>query len=140
MSGKPVSEDLRYVAAEAPGHHCKVPVTASGLMRLHSPTVALSWREVYVDTPPLRQERSMPRFYFYSADLYTREETQLTGGYHGIMTVDDDAKSASEVFGEVADLLQSQTQEYIQEIAKNSGQPADPQMFYFVIKQFYKVD
>ena len=66
----------------------------------------------------------MPRYYFYSADLYTREETQLTGGYHGIMTVDDDGKSASEVFGEVADLLQGQTQEYIQEIAKNSGTPA----------------
>ena len=60
----------------------------------------------------------MPRYYFYSADLYTRDETQLTGGYHGIMTVDADAKSASEVFGEVTDLLQSQTQEYIQEIAK----------------------
>ena len=82
----------------------------------------------------------MPRYYFYSADLYTREETQLTGGYHGIMTVDDDAKSASEVFGEVADMLQGQTQEYIQEIARNSGQPADPQMFSFIVKQFYKVD
>jgi hypothetical protein len=82
----------------------------------------------------------MPRYYFYSADLYTRDETQLTGGYHGIMTVDADTKSASEVFGEVTDLLQSQTQEYIQEIARNSGQPADPQMFYFIVKQFYKVD
>jgi hypothetical protein len=68
----------------------------------------------------------MPRFYFYSADLYTRDETQLTGGYHGVMTIEDDAKSASEVFGEVTDMLQSQTQEYIQEIAKTSGQPADP--------------
>jgi hypothetical protein len=82
----------------------------------------------------------MPRYYFYSADLYTRDETQLTGGYHGIMTVDADTKSASEVFGEVTDLLQSQTQEYIQEIARNSGQPTDPQMFYFIVKQFYKVD
>jgi hypothetical protein len=82
----------------------------------------------------------MPRYYFYSADLYTRDETQLTGGYHGIMTVDEDAKSASAVFGEVTDLLQSQTQEYIQEIARTSGQPADPQMFYFIVKQFYKVD
>jgi len=82
----------------------------------------------------------MPRYYFYSADLYTREDTQLTGGYHGIMTIDDDAKSASEVFGEITDLLQSQTQEYIQEIVRNSGQQADPQMFYFVVKQFNKVD
>ena len=56
------------------------------------------------------------------------------------MTVDDDGKWQAEVFGEVADLLQGQTQEYIQEIAKNSGQPADPQMFYFIVKQFYKVD
>jgi hypothetical protein len=82
----------------------------------------------------------MPRYYFYSADLYTREETQLNGGYHGVFTVDDDAKSASEVFGEITDLLQSQTQEYIQEIARNSGQQADPQMFYFVMKQFNKVE
>jgi hypothetical protein len=81
----------------------------------------------------------MPRYFFYSADLYTREETQLTGGYHGIMTIDDDAKSASEVFGEITDMLQSQTQEYIQEIAR-SGQPTDPQMFYFIVKQFNRVD
>ena len=82
----------------------------------------------------------MPRYYFYSADLYTREETQLNGGYHGVVTVDDDAKSATEVFGEITDMLQSQTQEYIQEIARSTGQPADPQMFYFVVKQFHKVD
>lgn len=81
----------------------------------------------------------MPRYYFYTADLYTREETQLTGGYHGVVTVDDDAKTASEIFGEVADMLQSQTQDYIQEIAR-SGQQTDPNMFYFVMKQFYKVD
>jgi hypothetical protein len=81
----------------------------------------------------------MPRYYFYSADLYTRDATQLTGGYHGIMTIDDDAKSASEVFGEITDLLQSQTQEYVQEIAR-SGQPNDPQMFYFIVKQFNRVD
>jgi len=81
----------------------------------------------------------MPRYYFYSADLFTREETQLTGGYHGTMTIDDDAKSASEIFGEITDLLQSQTQEYIQEIAR-SGQPTDPQMFYFIVKQFNRVD
>lgn len=81
----------------------------------------------------------MPRYYFYSADLYTREETQLTGGYHGIMTIDDDAKSASEVFGEITDMLQSQTQEYIQEIARG-GQTTDPQMFYFIVKQFNRVD
>ena len=81
----------------------------------------------------------MPRYYFYSADLYTRDETQLTGGYHGIMTIDDDAKSASEVFGEVTEMLQSQTQEYIQEIAR-SGQATDPQMFYFIVKQFNRVD
>jgi len=87
-----------------------------------------------------RNDLAMARYYFYSADLYTREDTQLTGGYHGVMTVDDDAKSASEVFGDVADMLQSQTQEYIDEIAKTSGQPADPQMFYFVVKQFYKVE
>jgi len=82
----------------------------------------------------------MPRYYFYTADLYTREETQLTGGYHGVVTVDDDSKSASEVFGEVTDMLQSQTQDYIQEIARSSGQQADPNLFYFVMKQFYKVD
>lgn len=82
----------------------------------------------------------MARYYFYSADLYTREDTQLNGGYHGVITVDDDAKSASEVFGEITDMLQSQTQDYIQEVARDSGQPADPQMFYFVVKQFYKVD
>jgi hypothetical protein len=82
----------------------------------------------------------MPRYYFYSADLYTREGSQPTGGYHGIMTVDDDAKSPSEVFGEVADTLQSQTQEYIQEIARSTGQPADPNLFYFLVKQFYRVD
>jgi hypothetical protein len=81
----------------------------------------------------------MPRYYFYSADLYTREETQLTGGYHGIMTIDDDAKSTSEVFGEITEMLQSQTQEYIQEIA-GSGQPTDPGMFYFIVKQFHRVD
>ncbi len=81
----------------------------------------------------------MARYYFYSADLYTRAETQLTGGYHGIMTIDDDAKSISEVFGEVADMLQAQTQDYIQEIARN-GQPTDPNMFYFIIKQFNRVD
>lgn len=81
----------------------------------------------------------MPRYYFYSADLYTREETQLTGGYHGIMTIDDDAKSASEVFGEITDMLQSQTQDYITEIAR-SGQPTDPQMFYFIVKQFNRVE
>ena len=51
----------------------------------------------------------MPRYYFYSADLYTREETQLTGGYHGVMTVEEDSKSASEVFGEVADLQAAAT-------------------------------
>jgi hypothetical protein len=82
----------------------------------------------------------MARFFFYSADLYTRADTQLTGGYHGVMTVDDDAKSASEVFGEVADMLQSQTQEYIQEIGRNSGQPTDPNLFYFIVKQFYRVE
>lgn len=82
----------------------------------------------------------MARNYFYSADLYTRDETQLTGGYHGIMTIDDDKKSVSEVFGEVADMLQAQTQEYIQEIARNSGQATDPNMFYFIIKQFNRVD
>jgi hypothetical protein len=81
----------------------------------------------------------MPRYYFYSADLYTREETQLTGGYHGIMTVDDDAKSASEVFGEITDLLQSQTQEFVADVAR-SGQPSDPGMFYFVVKQFNRVE
>ena len=82
----------------------------------------------------------MPRYYFYSADLYTREETQLNGGYHGVMTVDDAAKSASEVFGEITQMLQSQTQEYIQEVARATGEPADPQMFYFVVKQFNRVD
>jgi hypothetical protein len=83
----------------------------------------------------------MPRYYFYSADLYTREETQLTGGFHGVMTVEDDAKSASEVFGELTDMLQSQTQEYIQEIARGAaGQSPDPNMLYFVVKQFYRVD
>ncbi len=82
----------------------------------------------------------MVRSYFYSADLYTREQTQLTGGFHGIMTVEDDTKSPSEVFGEVADMLQGQTQEYIQEIARSGGQPVDPNLFYFIIKQFNKVD
>ncbi len=82
----------------------------------------------------------MPRYYFYTADLYTREETQLTGGYHGVMTVEDDAKSASEVFGELTEMLQSQTQDYIQEIARGGGQPVDPNLLYFVVKQFYRVD
>ncbi len=82
----------------------------------------------------------MARYYFYSADLYAREDTQLTGGYHGVITIDDDAKSASEIFGEVADLLQSQTQDYINEIARNTGQAQDPGMFYFVVKQFHRVD
>ena len=82
----------------------------------------------------------MARFYFYSADLYTRDATQLTGGFHGVLTVDDDARSASEIFGEVADMLQGQTQSYIQEIARNSGQEADPGLFYFLIRQFYRVD
>lgn len=82
----------------------------------------------------------MARYFFYSADLYTRDSTQLTGGYHGVMTVDDDAKTASEVFGEMADMLQSQTQDYIQEIARSSGQPADPNLFYFIVKQFYRVE
>jgi hypothetical protein len=82
----------------------------------------------------------MARYYFYSADLYTRDATQLTGGYHGVMTVDDDLKSAGEIFGEVAEMLQSQTEGYIQEIARNSGQPADPGVFYFLIRQFYRVD
>jgi hypothetical protein len=82
----------------------------------------------------------MARYYFYCADLYTRDATQLTGGYHGIMTVEDDLKSASEIFGEVAEMLQSQTQGYIQEIARNTGQPPDPGVFYFLIRQFYRVD
>ena len=82
----------------------------------------------------------MARYFFYSADLYTRDDTQLTGGFHGVMTIDDDAKSASDVFGEITDMLQSQTQGYIQEIARNSGQPADPNVFYFVVKQFYRVE
>jgi hypothetical protein len=82
----------------------------------------------------------MPRYYFYNADLYTREENQLTGGYHGVMTIDDDAKSASDAFGELTEMLQSQTQQYIQEVARNSGQPADPGLLYFVVKQFYRVD
>jgi hypothetical protein len=82
----------------------------------------------------------MVRYFFYSADLYTRDDTQLTGGFHGVMTIDDDAKSASDVFGEITELLQSQTQGYIQEIARNSGQPADPNVFYFVVKQFYRVE
>ncbi len=82
----------------------------------------------------------MARFYFYSADLYTREGTQLTGGYHGVLTVEDDSKSASEIFGEVADMLQSQTQGYIQEIARSSGQPPDPSLFYFLIRQVSRVD
>ncbi len=82
----------------------------------------------------------MARYYFYSADLYTREDTQLTGGYHGVLTVDDDAKSAAEVFGDVTDMLQAQTQDYIKEIARNSGEPTDPGMFYFIVKQFYKID
>jgi len=82
----------------------------------------------------------MARYFFYSADLYTREDTQLTGGYHGVMTVDDDAKSAAEVFGEIADMLQSQTQEYIQDVARSSGQAPDPNMFYFIVKQFYRVE
>src|SRR5882762_2413154 len=131
MSGNAVSNSLRYVAAEA------------GVTLPQSPRVPLPCTGgKYMLTHPAQTPGTiaMPRYYFYSADLYTREETQLTGGYHGIMTVDDDGKSASEVFGEVADMLQGQTQEYIQEIAKNSGQPADPQMFYFIVKQFYKVD
>jgi hypothetical protein len=82
----------------------------------------------------------MARYFFYSADLYTRDSTQLTGGYHGVMTVEDDAKNASDVFGEMADMLQSQTQEYIQEVARGSGQPPDPNMFYFIVKQFYRVE
>jgi hypothetical protein len=82
----------------------------------------------------------MARYYFYSADLYTREATQLTGGFHGVMTVDDDMKSADEIFGEVAEMVQSQTQGYVQEIARNSGQPPDPTLFYFLIRQFYRVD
>jgi hypothetical protein len=82
----------------------------------------------------------MARFYFYSADLYTRDATQLTGGFHGVLTVDEDAKSATEIFGEVADMLQSQTQSYIQEMARASGQDADPGLFYFLIRQFYRVD
>jgi hypothetical protein len=82
----------------------------------------------------------MTRYYFYSADLYTREETQLTGGYHGVMTIDDDAKSASEIFGEVTDMLQAQTQEYLEELAKSRGQAVDPGLIYFVVKQFHKVD
>jgi len=82
----------------------------------------------------------MARYFFYSADLYTRDDTQLTGGFHGVMTIDEDAKSASDVFGEITDMLQAQTQGYIQEIARNSGQPADPNVFYFVVKQFYRVE
>jgi hypothetical protein len=82
----------------------------------------------------------MARYFFYSADLYTRDDTQLTGGFHGVMTIDDDAKSASDVFGEITEMLQSQTQGYIQEVARNSGQPADPSLFYFVVKQFYRVE
>ena len=38
----------------------------------------------------------MARYFFYSADLYTRDDTQLTGGFHGVMTIDDDAKTAEE--------------------------------------------
>ena len=82
----------------------------------------------------------MARYFFYSADLYTREDTQLIGGYHGVVTVDDDAKNASDVFSEIADMLQSQTQQYIQEITRNTGQPADPNLFYFIVKQFYRVE
>lgn len=82
----------------------------------------------------------MPRHYFYNADLYTREETALTGAYHGVITADDDAKSASEIFGELTEMLQSQTQEYIQEIARNTGEATDPNMIYFVVRQFYRVD
>jgi hypothetical protein len=82
----------------------------------------------------------MARYFFYSADLYARDDTQLTGGFHGVMTIDDDAKTASDVFGEITEMLQSQTQGYIQEVARNSGQPADPNLFYFVVKQFYRVE
>ena len=82
----------------------------------------------------------MPRHYFYNADLFTREETQLTGGYHGVMTVDDDTKTANDVFGELTDMLQSQTQQYIQDIARSSAQPVDPSLLYFVVRQFYRVD
>jgi hypothetical protein len=82
----------------------------------------------------------MARYFFYSADLYTRDDTQLTGGFHGVMTIDDDAKTAGDVFGEITEMLQSQTQGYIQDIARNSGQQTDPNMFYFVVKQFYRVE
>jgi len=80
----------------------------------------------------------MARYFFYSADLFTRDDTQLTGGYHGVMTVDDDAKSAPEVFGEITDMLQQQTQDYIRELSAN--QQTDPGMFYFIVKQFYRVE
>jgi hypothetical protein len=87
------------------------------------------------------QESTMARYFFYSADLYTRDDnTQLTGGFHGVMTVDDDARNASEVFSDMTEMLQSQTQEYIQEIARNGGQAPDPGVFYFIVKQFYRVE
>jgi ribulose bisphosphate carboxylase small subunit len=80
----------------------------------------------------------MARYFFYSADLFTRDDTQLTGGYHGVMTIDDDAKSAAEVFGEITDMLQQQTQDYIRELS--ASQQTDPGMFYFIVKQFYRVE
>ena len=82
----------------------------------------------------------MARYFFYSADLYTRDDTQLTGGFHGVMTVDDDSRNASDVFSDMTQMLQAQTQEYIQEVARNSGQPADPGVIYFLVKQFYRVE
>jgi hypothetical protein len=85
----------------------------------------------------------MPRYYFYQADLYTREgsidgEDRRLGCNHGIYVVEDES-SPDVIFEQIVKGLEDDANAQYEANAKAANVQPEPNTMYYVMKQFAKV-
>jgi len=86
----------------------------------------------------------MPRYYFYQADLYTREGSvdggdRRLGCNHGIYVVEDES-SPDAIFDQIVKGLEDDANSQYKANAKAANVQPEPNTLYYVMKQFHKVD
>jgi hypothetical protein len=86
----------------------------------------------------------MARYYFYQADLYTREGSadgvdRRLGCNHGIYVVEDES-TPDVIFEQIVKGLEDDANAQYEANAKAANVQPEPNTLYYVMKQFYKVD
>ena len=85
----------------------------------------------------------MARFYFYKVDFFARNpegELVFDGGWSELWPVDDEGKTAANVFDEVTEKCQSERERIVRAIADERRMEPDYNVSSFVIQDFYRVD